>query len=139
MDLLFDDLMIFNVPNVNKKTCNATGQEGLCIVVNSVEYGAHQVLLEKIIKATGKNMSQDVLLITPEENQIINLTEQIPTHVQQVICFGVSPKSLGLNAAFRANQNYKTETYSIVLTYGLSELHDNVTKKKALWSTLQKL
>ena len=138
VDTIFN-IDTYNVPpEVDTTTRGDRNTAYMCIILRHSDYGEHQDLLNNILKAIKIDVDKDVMLLLLDEAEACPLHNHVTKKTKYVLSFGLGIKDIGLNASFVANYFYQTETYAVMLTHGLSKLNSDTSKKKALWSTLQK-
>ena len=94
-------------------------------------------LLRNILQAVSFKMGENADVRTLEDGSSINVASIAPGSLKYIICFGLQPKEIGMNAGFRANTFYQTEGFKILLTHSLSQLSSEKKYKLALWNALQ--
>jgi len=129
------DIEIYNIPEPNVAQPKSVNDLVVVLYVQDLE--ENRTLLEKILTAIKLDIDKDVTIIPIKENESINISKVINGATKKVLSFGLGPKKLGLNASFAANYLYPTESFFVMLTYGLGKLELDKEKKKALWMALQ--
>ncbi len=138
VDTIFN-IDTYNIPEQIETTARGDrNTASIYIILRHSDYGEHQDLLLNILKAIKIDVDKDVMLLLLDDGEACPLHYHITKKTKYVLSFGLGIKDIGLNASFVANHFYKTETYAIMLTHGLSKLDSDTSKKKALWLALQK-
>jgi len=109
------------------------------VVLYKEDFENQKELFEKIFLAVGLKIDKNLVILKLEKGQHINLGTAIPSQTKQVICFGIAQSNLGINAKFKAYQQYKTESFAIMLSHSLTKLSDSKDHKKALWESLKSI
>jgi DNA polymerase III psi subunit len=138
LDLAFFDFEVFDIESSGEIMISGPEAAELMLVVEEVDFISHKALISKIMSAINFDLDQDIRICLLRQAQNINLAHHVHSPDIKVIVFGVNPKRISMNASFRANHFYRTETFEIMLTHALEALHSNVSYKKALWAILQK-
>lgn len=95
--------------------------------------------LIKMLKALGHKLSESIVLNI--ENATISKFAALQ-HVfgfERMLAFGVAPKDIDLNVAFRKNEIGKVDGTAMLFTHSLEELIADAKLKRPLWSVLQKM
>jgi|GEM_PF-603712 len=109
----------------------------VAIILRSEDHELHNPLLHNILKAIQIDVEKDVLFFLIQKGQSVHISTQIKEGIEQVMCFGLGIKDIGMHASFQANTFYPTESYKIMLTHSLAKLDADKMKKKHLWTALQ--
>jgi len=112
-------------------------KDDLLVVVYASDYDMHSELLSKILLAIKFDLQENVCLIKLKEDEQFNLSRLSMENISEVICIGIKPNVISMNASFAANVFYQTESFSIMLTHSLERLSQDNKRKKALWNALQ--
>jgi len=133
----FIDSEVFIIPDSENKNLVAGEKVEVLVLARRKDYDSQKQLLDNILKAVSLTPGENTVLHLMEDDENINIAKLTPDSVSKVICFGLKPREISMNAGFRANHFYKTESFSILLTHSLDQLDGNTRFKKALWAALQ--
>jgi len=133
----FFDFKRYNIPTLENPEITKHKLDKICVVISKEDFSNHQELLSKILYAIKFDLAKNVRLIQLSENGHIKLNSEICGETKEILCFGISPSRISMNASFKANVFYATEKFEIMLAHSLSKLTEDVAKKKALWNALQ--
>lgn len=137
MNSYFIDSEVFIIPEAEHSRLEASEILEVLVLVRSKDYEAQKQLLDNILKAVALTPGENAALHLLDEKESVNVAEITPVNIKKVICFGLKPREISMNAGFHANHFYKTESFSILLTHSLTQLDGNTRFKKALWGALQ--
>lgn len=137
MNSYFIDSEVFIIPDSENKSMEVDGNVEVFVLARRKDYDSQKQLLDNILKAVSLIPGENAVLQLLEDDESINIAELTPATVDKVICFGLKPREISMNAGFHANHFYKTESFSILLTHSLNQLDGNTRFKKALWGALQ--
>lgn len=137
MNSIIYDKEIFIIPEEGITEISYSEGSDMLILCRKEDSDANADLLGNILKAIGKEESKNVDVFRMDMDEDLHLAKSLDKQIKYVICFGLKPKNICMNAGFRANKLYKTEDFSIMLTHSLSQLQADVKYKKALWGALQ--
>lgn len=129
---------IFIIPESEPVGENNRLSQPMVVLVREGDLDANKTLLDNILKAIGFELDRNAAVLSIENGQSINLASHLSQQVAYVLCFGFQPSELGIQAGFRANVFYATESFRILLTHGLDKLDQDKKLKMALWTALQK-
>ena len=135
MNESFIDFELFNIPESDRSESLHGGQ--LLVIVEKQEFEEHKVLLINILKAIGFTFGENVHASLLDQEESVNASQLVHENISHVLVFGLAPKRIGMNARFRANFFYPTETYKVLLTHKLSQLNADKKYKAALWQSIQ--
>ena len=142
MEYLFDNKEIFDIPDLASHSYNVHGlkESTFCSIFFQEDYDAHLELYNKIAQALQLGSIEDHLqiLIKNSKRPYLPLTADMIPETKQIISFGVGPNALGFPKPFQKNTLVKTETFNILFTDLLGDLAQDTSKKKSLWSAVQK-
>lgn len=138
MDALFENFELLDIPKLNLSQFQLSDKVTLLILLRSADKASHEDLLVNILKSIGFIIGQNAEVISLSDQEDINVARVATDSVKHVISFGLKPRHLGLNASFKPNTFYPTETFHILLSYAMNDLNVNKAYKKALWLSLQK-
>jgi len=133
----FYDFDIYDIPEAADSKIKFNEEQNLLVLAKSDDLKLHKDLLIKILSAIGYQDKQNAKILSIESETSINISRLISKQITHVICFGLMPKDIGFNASFRPNTFYKTENFSLLLSYNLEKLGTSIDNKKALWAALQ--
>ncbi|MBT8233599.1 MAG: hypothetical protein HKO66_16010 [Saprospiraceae bacterium] len=133
----FYNFDIYDIPESNAFLEGITEKATLLVCGNKDDLDNNIDLITKILAAIDFKIGETAFLEKLTDDQGINLSKVTPHHVDHVLCFGLMPKDIGFNASFKPNHFYKTENFSLLLSYSLSDIASNNKNKKALWGALQ--
>jgi DNA polymerase III psi subunit len=128
---------VFIIPEAMHHRLEASDELEVLVLARRKDYDSQNQLLDNILKAVSLIPGENAVLHFLGDHENINIAELCPDTVDKVICFGLKPSEIAMNAGFHANQFYKTESFSILLTHSLNQLDGNTRFKKALWAALQ--
>lgn len=137
MNDTFFDFDQYVIPERAKAEISSHKEDRLCVIVTKEDFMVNEIFLSKILSAIKYDLSSNVRLVQFPTAKQIKLDSAHIADVKEIICFGVSPAQISMNASFRANQIYSTESFNILLTHSLKKLSGDLSKKKALWTALQ--
>lgn len=138
MDISFFDFDVYQLDATEQPELSGPENAEICIVAEQEDFRKNEELIRNILKAVNHELDGAVRKILVPINTRIQVSAHVQSRDQKVIAFGLNPKALSLNASFKANHLYSTETFSIMLTHSLQQLSENTGFKKALWGALQK-
>jgi len=139
LEKAFFDFELYDIPEDSRMSDKSSSDDSVVIIVNKDDYQAQKELLHKIFSAVGLELEGYNGLHIIDKGSYINITEIAGRVGTKVICFGTSPKNLGLNSSFKGYRIYNTETYQVLLSHSLAQLAVKKERKKALWDALQGL
>lgn len=137
MNSYFIDTEVFLIPEGDKRDGLADTKSDMLVLCHESDYNAHSALLVNILKAVGYQENDNAQIIKLDEDEQLSLAPLASECVSRVMCFGLKPRQISMNAGFHANQFYHTESFSILLTHSLAQLDSQTKFKKALWTALQ--
>lgn len=137
MTELFYDFEIYDIPEAEISLNIENAEQNLLVVAYEDDFNEHNALLFKILSAIGYEKDRNAMIHNLKIGESINLSRAVPREISNVLCFGMMPKDIGFNASFRPNAFYKTENFSVLLSYNLEKLGTSVENKRALWTALQ--
>ena len=138
MNIQFFDFEIFDLEGSSEVNIFGSESSDLLLLIEEEEFTIHKELISKIMGAINYNIDNDIRICLLRQAQNVNLAQLVGEGINYVIAFGINPKNLSLNASFKANYFYKTESFEIMLSHSLTELNENKVYKKSLWTELQK-
>lgn len=106
------------------------------VVIRDDDLLSNKPLLEKILQAVKLDMLKDVELIPIAADGFIKIAKHVSGD-NVILCFGLKPSALGLNASFKGYRFYQTETFSLLFSHSLAALEEDKKRKKDLWEALQ--
>ena len=111
-------------------------KQKVIILVNSLN-SVDSELLGKILGAVKLDLSS-VDIIELVKSQDINLSQIfVQKSVNQVITFGVNLSELSLNVSLNPYQILEKEGIKFIYSDSLSDIQNDIPKKKALWGSLK--
>lgn len=132
------DNTIYSIPERKVADIDLTDGKKLLVLLRTSDYEAHADLLHNILKAIAFTKDENAIIYTMnDEEESVALAQLAIPPIEAVICFGLKPKEISMNAGFRANKFYQTETFRILLSHSLEQLEGNKKFKMALWTALQ--
>ena len=138
MNSTFLDNTIYSIPEGKPRGIDLTEKKVLLVLLRKSDYEAHTDLLHNVLKAIAFTKDENAIIYTMNEGEeSIALAKLAVPPIDAVICFGLKPKQISMNAGFRANKFYQTETFRILLSHSLEQLEGNKKFKMALWTALQ--
>ncbi len=137
MDLNILEDHLYLIPDTLNSSEESINAQKILVFVNKKDYEDHSSLLEKIMGAIKLDFNKDIKVISLEETESKAASFFDSNELNYVMAFGLRPARIGMNAKFKANHFYQTESFKVMLTYKLEQLTSDVSKKKALWGALQ--
>lgn len=137
MTELFYDFDLYSIPEADDPLIVQHPEQNLLVVAFEDDFNEHNELLFKILSAIGYEKDKNAMIYCLQSEQNTNLSRIVPNEISYILCFGLMPKHIGFNASFRPNTFYKTENFSVLLSYNLEKLGTSVENKRALWAALQ--
>lgn len=128
---------IFIIPEDKSAQFSIPDEVELICIGKHEDLAKNSMLLTNILKAVGYKLGVNAISVELEPEDSVKLTSLAQEKLEYILCFGTNPKELGMNARFKANRFYKTESFNILLTHSLDQLDGDVRRKKALWTALQ--
>lgn len=133
----FYDFDIYDIPEPFDSKLELSSEQNLLVLSRVQDLNQHKDLLIKILSAIDYTDQENAMIAGLDSEVSINISKTVSDKITHVICFGLMPKDVGFNASFRPNTFYKTEKFSVLLSYNLEKLGTSVDNKKALWAALQ--
>jgi DNA polymerase III psi subunit len=133
----FYNFDIYGLPEYKESSDIFNSKSSLLVVCKHHDFRENQTLITNILKAIGFEEGKNATILKIEDEESIHLASLVTDTISSVISFGLMPGALGLNASFRPNRFYDTETFSLLLSYSCAELENNKKFKMALWKALQ--
>ena len=137
MNSIFFDKEIFIIPEAEDSSIEFSESSDMLIVCNTEDLEKNKQLLTNILNAISRKENENVDIHCLDNEETLNLAKSLNKQIKYVICFGLKPKNISMNAGFRANKFYQTESFSIMLSHSLGQLESEKKYKKALWEALQ--
>ena len=140
MDTLFTDSEIYTIPDFDVALIEQQGyiHSDLLIVVGNEDYNAHIELFENIKKAMKINSEEDYQLL------IISKDSYCPLHRIQsielkklIVCFGILPEKVSLEAKLPLNVLHTTESYKISFVGSLESMNEDKKNKLLFWNSIK--
>ncbi len=95
--------------------------------------------LGQMLNAIKYNL-EDSCMIILTESQSVTINPYLHKHnIKRVICFGISPKDIGLQIAASAYALIEMEELKLVFSHNLQALNADKQKKIKLWNAIQNL
>lgn len=133
----FYDFELYDIPEVEMSLKIENAKQNLLVVARQDDFSKHNGLLFKILSAIGYEKDANAMIHCLSDAESINLSRSVPSEINYILCFGLMPKDIGFNASFRPNTFYKTDNFSVLLSYNLEKLGTSVDNKRMLWAALQ--
>ncbi len=137
MNSYFINTDVFIIPDIGKLDSHCPEKTRLLVFCEKEDFQSHSDLLHNILKAINFENDKNACILKLDKQSSVNVASITSDSITHVLSFGLSPKNLCLNAGFKANRFYKTESFSILLTHSLNQLEENKNYKMALWNALQ--
>lgn len=139
----FLDFQIFAHPEPkNEEFTLDQSQQFSTLVVYQVESDSEALekFLSNILTAAKLDMSKDVLLYkSTVKNEFSFIRTKTKSNIEQVIIFGIHPKKLGINLDMKLYTPIDFQDCTFLLANSLSDIKNDQTKKKLLWTCLQEI
>ena len=136
MKQLFEKETIYDIAPFNKEAINeiCTKESELLIICSKSDYDEHNELLLKISQAIG---FEDASIINLDFDlgqyfPINELSQRFSSN--QILSFGINPKTLGIPAHLKAHKQYQFENLSYCYTTSLMKMSSDQNIKKTFWT-----
>jgi len=136
----FQHLPIYDLPKATLAIKHGSKQAKILVVggVAELENSENYDLLQKILIAANIDWQKEVGVgAIPDDEEIDLLRELLNSCCSQIMVFGRSAQSLGLQLKEPINQVFALGDHQYLFTRSLSDIRDNQLHKKNLWEALQ--
>lgn len=117
---------------------NNDARQTLIVIRNTDEQ--HLEFLSKILSAIKYDMTKDVVLIAVNPDAAIHLIQLTKTYdVFNILLFGIKPKDVGLYGQIPNYYPISINEKQILVADALAQIAANQSKKKDLWTALQRM
>lgn len=136
------DLPRINIPSEKENPLSLSGnnKKKLAVVLNrtDLEKEGNSTKLEAVLTAIKYDIKEDINLITLENKSETILSSRVTlNNYKHIICFGRSPKSLGVGFKSLAFHWFKLEDQSFLFLPSLSKVMSDKALKLKLWNLIK--